>query len=222
MSVTESQSVPLILRITHWLNALAILLMIGSGWRIYNWYPALPFDFRFPAAISLGGDPVMSQPLTYEDGLAGALQWHFAAMWLLVLNLLVYLSYGVLSGHFRRDFLPLRWHSLVQDFLAALRGRLEHRLGEYNNVQKAFYWGVLLAILVVITSGLGIWKPVQLQLFTALYGGYEWARVVHFLAMAAITGFLVIHLALTALVPKTLVAMLTGSAHPDAPAGDRP
>jgi len=186
--------------------------MIGSGWRIYNWYPALPFGFTFPVAISLGGNPVDSQPIHTEDGLASALQWHFAGMWLLVANLLVYLCYGFFSGHFRCDFLPLSPRSFANDFLDAARGRLAHRLGEYNAVQKVFYWGVLLAIIVTIASGLSIWKPVQLQFLTALFGGYEFARVVHFFGMAAICAFLVVHVALTFLVPQTLKAMITGHA----------
>jgi thiosulfate reductase cytochrome b subunit len=133
-------------------------------------------------------------------------------MWVLVLNFLAYVIVGFVSGHFRRDFLPVSVGAFLRDFLNALRGRLDHRLGEYNAVQKVFYWGVLAAILITILSGLSIWKPVQLQWLTALFGGYEFARVVHFFGMAAIVGFLVVHLALTALVPKTLVAMVVGRA----------
>jgi thiosulfate reductase cytochrome b subunit len=130
----------------------------------------------------------------------------------LVLNLIVYLVVGVVSGHFRRDFLPLRPGAFLHDFVAALRFRLDHRLGQYNAVQKAFYWGVLAALLVTILSGLSIWKPVQLQELTWLFGGYEFARVVHFWGMAAIVAFLAVHIALTILVPKTLVAMIVGRA----------
>lgn len=91
---------PLILRVTHWLNALAILLLVGSGWRIYNWYPALPLDWQFPVWASLGGDPHVTQGLSGEDGLANALAWHFGAIWLLAASFIVYLGYGVISGHF--------------------------------------------------------------------------------------------------------------------------
>jgi thiosulfate reductase cytochrome b subunit len=146
-----------------------------------------------------------------EYGLANALAWHFAAMWVLVVNLFAYLVVGVVSGHFRRDFLPVSAAAFVRDMLAALRGRLSHRLGEYNAVQKLFYWGVLAAILVTILSGLSIWKPVQLQELTWLFGGYEFARVVHFFGMLAIVGFLVVHIALAMLVPSTLIAMVLGS-----------
>jgi thiosulfate reductase cytochrome b subunit len=203
---------PLSRRIMHWVNALAIFVMIGSGWRIYDYYPALPVDFGFPYDLTLGGDLSVSEAINNEDGLANALAWHFGAMWVLVLNLLAYLVVGVASGHFRRDFLPLTPGGFARDFLAALRFRLEHRLGEYNAVQKLFYWGVLAAIVVTILSGLSIWKPVQLKELTWLFGGYEFARVVHFFGMTAIVGFLVVHIALTLLVPKTLVAMIVGRA----------
>jgi thiosulfate reductase cytochrome b subunit len=209
---------PLVLRIMHWLNALAILVMIGSGWRIYNWYPALPSNMGFPIDITLGGDPALSAALHNEDGLASALAWHFAGIWLLVINFVAYLIYGFASGHFRRDFLPVSVRSFARDFFAAVRGKLDHRLGRYNVVQKVFYWGVMLAILVTILSGLSIWKPVQFQELTWLFGGYEFARVVHFFGMASIVAFLVVHIALTLLVPKTLVAMVLGRASSVAPA----
>jgi thiosulfate reductase cytochrome b subunit len=203
---------PLSRRIMHWVNALAILVMIGSGWRIYDYYPALSIDFGFPYYLTLGGDLSLSEALNNEDGLANALAWHFGAMWVLVLNLLAYLVVGFASGHFRRDFLPITPRSFLRDFVAALTFRLRHRLGEYNAVQKLLYWGVLGAIVVTILSGLSIWKPAQLKELTWLFGGYEFARVVHFFGMAAIVGFLIVHIALTILVPKTLVAMLLGRA----------
>jgi thiosulfate reductase cytochrome b subunit len=203
---------PLSRRIMHWVNAAAILVMIGSGWRIYDYYPALPLHFSFPYYLTLGGNFTATEAINNEDGLANALAWHFAGMWVLVLNFLAYLIIGFISGHFQRDFLPVGPAAFARDFLAALRGRLGHRLGEYNAVQKVFYWGVLAAILVTILSGLSIWKPVQLKELTSLFGGYEFARVVHFFGMATIVGFLAVHLALTALVPKTLVAMVLGRA----------
>jgi thiosulfate reductase cytochrome b subunit len=203
---------PLSRRIMHWINAAAIIVMIGSGWRIYDSYPALSIDFGFPYYLTLGGDISVSEAISNDDGLANALAWHFGAMWVLMLNLLAYLIVGIISGHFRRDFLPVSVDAFTRDFFAALRGRLDHRLGEYNAVQKLFYWGVLAAILVTILSGLSIWKPVQMKELTWLFGGYEFARVVHFFGMTAIVGFLVVHLALTVLVPKTLVAMICGRA----------
>lgn len=189
---------PLLVRITHWVNVVAMLIMIASGWRIYNASPL--FDFKFPRDLTLGG------------WLAGALQWHFAAMWLLALNGLVYLSYGILSRHFKASFLPLTLQSVWREFRSALRGRVAHELGVYNAVQRAAYIGVIGVIIALVLSGLAIWKPVQFQELAALMGGYEGARVVHFVAMTLVALFIVVHVAMVALVPRTLLPMLTGYA----------
>jgi thiosulfate reductase cytochrome b subunit len=188
---------PLYVRITHWINALALLIMIGSGWQIYNASPL--FAFTFPSSVTLGG------------WLAGGLLWHFAAMWLLIANGLVYVVIGLATGRLRRKLLPIRPAEVVRDVAAALTGRLAHDdLARYNAVQKALYAGVLLAGGVIVASGFAIWKPVQFQELTALFGGYEGARLVHFFAMAAIVLFLVVHVVMALLVPKSLRAMIRG------------
>jgi thiosulfate reductase cytochrome b subunit len=190
---------PLIVRITHWVNAFAILLMVASGWRIYNASPL--FDFKFPKDLTLGG------------WLAGALQWHFAAMWLLALNGLVYVVYGILAGHFRRKLLPISPGALLSDVGAALRGRLAHDdLRVYNAAQRAAYLGAIVLGVVLILSGLVIWKPVQFHALGALMGDYEGARLLHFFAMAALVMFVVVHVLMVALVPRTLPTMFTGRA----------
>ena len=183
-------------RVFHWLNALGITLMIMSGWRIYNASPL--FDFKFPRGITLGG------------WLGGALQWHFAAMWLLVINFLVYLIIGFATGHFRRRFTPVTAASVLTDMGKAIKGKLPHSATAYNSVQKIAYIGVLLAILLTIVSGSVVWKPVQLQGLASLMGGYEGARIVHFLGMSAICAFIVLHLSLVLLVPSTLIPMIIG------------
>ena len=188
---------PLWVRLTHWINAIAMILMIASGWEIYNASPLFPFVF--PPAITLGG------------WLAGALLWHFAAMWLLAVNGLVYVALGLATGRFRRKLVPIRPGEVLADAKAALTGKLAHDdLSVYNAVQKLLYVGVILAGIVIILSGLAIWKPVQLQELTAVFGGYDAARYVHFFAMAAIVGFLVVHVVMALLVPKSLRAMITG------------
>ena len=188
---------PLYVRVTHWINAVAILIMIGSGWKIYNASPL--FGFTFPAGITLGG------------WLAGALLWHFAAMWLLIANGLVYVILALVTGHFRRKLLPIRPGEILRDLRAVLSGRLGYDdLTAYNAVQKALYAGVLLAGVVIVASGFALWKPVQLQELTALFGGYEGARLVHFFAMAAIVVFLAVHVVMAFLVPRSLRAMING------------
>lgn len=185
------------LRLCHWINAVAMLVMIASGWQIYNAAPL--FGFTFPASVTLGG------------WLAGGLLWHFAAMWVLAINGLVYLALGFATGRFRRRLWPIAPGAVIADIKAALTFKLNHAdLSHYNAVQKLLYAGVILSGIVIVLSGLAMWKPVQLQELTALFGGYEWARYVHVFAMAAIVGFLVVHVALALLVPKSLRAMVTG------------
>ena len=200
---------PLLVRITHWINVFAILIMIASGWRIYNAAPV--FDFSFPSGWTLGG------------WLAGALQWHFAAMWLLALNGLVYVAYGSVSGHFRRKLLPVTPSGLWRDVAAALRGRLAHDdLRVYNAAQRAAYLGAILIGVVLVLSGLVLWKPVQFYTLGQLMGDYEGARYVHFFAMAALVLFVVVHVVMVVLVPRTFPSMITGRARNPAAAERRP
>jgi thiosulfate reductase cytochrome b subunit len=207
----DVQHHPLLLRLAHWLMGLSILIMLGSGWRIYNASPILPF-FTFPEAITLGGDVNDALARHNDPGVATAIAWHFAGMWLLFGSFLVYLGWGVFSGHFRRDFLPVGPRAFLHDFIAAARFKLEHRLGQYNAVQKVFYWGVLSLIAIMIISGVAIWKPVQTYPLEVLFGGFQGARIVHFVCMAGITLFLLVHVTLVILVPKTFVAMVLGRA----------
>lgn len=185
------------LRITHWLNALAVLAMVTSGWRIYNASPI--FGFRIPNEITLGG------------WLGGALRWHFAAMWLLAANGLVYLLVNVASGRLSRRFFPLTLRGMFRDAFAALRGRLAHDdPHQYNQVQRAAYLFAVLDLVLLVASGLAIWKPVQLGWLCALFGGFQGARWVHFFAMAGLMAFVAIHVVMVALVPRTLRTMITG------------
>ena len=188
---------PLVVRITHWVNAFAILIMVASGWRIYNASPL--FGFRFPADWTLGG------------WLAGALQWHFAAMWLLAINGLLYLSYGIVSGHFRRKLLPLSPAGVWRDVRDALRGRLAHAdLSAYNAAQRAAYLVAIVLLVALVLSGLVIWKPVQFHALGQLMGDYEGARYLHFFAMAGVVFFVAVHVVMVLLVPRTFPSMFTG------------
>src|SRR5229473_2696230 len=188
---------PAWVRVTHWINAVAVVLMVASGWEIYNASPLFPF--RFPPAITLGG------------WLAGALLWHFAAMWLLVVNGLVYLVLGIATGRFRRKLAPIRPSEVLADTKAAFTGKLTYDdLSVYNAIQKLLYLGVILAGIVAVLSGLAIWKPVQLGWLASLMGDFDAARIVHFLAMSAIVLFLLVHVAMALLVPRSLRAMIAG------------
>ncbi len=185
------------LRLTHWLNVVAMVIMIGSGWQIYNASPLFGFTFPFGLGQWLGA------------GIA----WHLAGMWLLVFNGLIYVVWSLVSGHYKKLFL-IRPREVWGDLRSALSLHLKHDKGVYNAVQKLLYAGVLLAGVVAVLSGLSIWKPVQLWFLCNLFGGYVIARYVHFFAMTSICLFILVHLLLVALVPKVLPPMITGGRLP--------
>ncbi|HEX9395871.1 MAG TPA: cytochrome b/b6 domain-containing protein [Burkholderiales bacterium] len=189
---------PFVVRVTHWINVLAVLIMVFSGWRIYNASPLFA-SLYIPDWLTLGG------------WLAGALQWHFAALWLFAVNGLVYLVYGIVSGHFRRKLLPISPRAVLHDIGQALRGRLAHEdLSVYNAAQRAAYVALILALVMLVATGLAIWKPVQLYWLASLMGDYEGARFLHFFAMAAVVLIVVVHVVMVALVPRTFPSMFTG------------
>ncbi len=189
---------PLPLRIMHWTNAVAMIVMITSGWKIYD-DEVLFGALHFPDWITLG---IWAQH---------ALQWHFAGMWVLAVNGLLYLGYGLLSGRFRRLLLPISLRAVWREAIAAFRFRLAHAdLTHYNAVQKTLYLGILCIVVLQVVSGLAIWKPVQFSGLVALFVDFQGARLVHFLGMAAIVLFVLVHVTLALLVPATLRAMITG------------
>ena len=185
------------LRAMHWLNALAVVILMMSGWRIYNATGFL--GFTIPKGITLGG------------WLGGALQWHFAAMWVLGINGLLYLTFNLASGRLLRKFFPVSPKAVLADLLAALKGKLAHAdPRHYNMVQRLAYLFVMLDSVLLVVSGLVLWKSVQFPLLRELMFGYEGARLVHFFAMAALAAFVAVHLAMVVLVPRTLLYMTRG------------
>jgi thiosulfate reductase cytochrome b subunit len=189
---------PLPVRIMHWINAVAIFIMIGSGWKIYN--DDVIFGWlHFPDAVIIG------------KWAQYGLQWHFFGMWIFVLNGLAYLTYGIASGRFRQKLFPISVREVVATVRDALRFRLGHDdLTHYNGVQKILYLGIMLIGILIVVSGLALWKPVQFSELASLFGSFQTIRLVHFVCMSAIVGFLLVHVALALLVPQSLVAMLTG------------
>jgi thiosulfate reductase cytochrome b subunit len=189
---------PLPLRVMHWINAVAIFIMIGSGWRIYN-DDVLFGWLRFPDFLVIG------------KWAQYGLQWHFFGMWIFIFNGLAYLTYGIATGRFRRKLLPISVREILATVGEALRLRLSHDdLTHYNAVQKILYLGIIMIGIVIVISGLSLWKPVQFSELAGLFGSFQTIRLVHFLCMAAIVGFLLVHVTLALLVPQSLVAMVTG------------
>jgi thiosulfate reductase cytochrome b subunit len=189
---------PLPIRIMHWTNAVAMIIMITSGWGIYN------------DDVIIGGLH-FSQFVRLGDWAAWSLNWHFAGMWLLVINGLAYLIYGFATGRLRERLLPITMRDLAHTVGETLRFKIAHEdLTMYNAVQKLLYIVVILAGISQVITGLAIWKPVQFSGLVTLMGGFQAARIIHFIGMAVIVGFLVVHVALALLVPRTIVAMVAG------------
>lgn len=190
---------PFYVRITHWINALAVPIMIMSGLKIYNASPI--FDFKFPSSVTIGG------------WLGGALLWHFAAMWLLLANGLIYLGLNLSTKRAFNKFFPITFSGFIRDLSDTLRGKLSHDdLSIYNTIQKIAYLSVIVDLILIVISGLVIWKSVQFPILRELLGGYDNARIVHFFCMAYAVFFLAIHLIMVALVPKTILVMIRGRA----------
>lgn len=189
---------PLPLRVMHWTNAIAIFIMVGSGWKIYN--DEVIFGWlHFPEYLTIG------------KWAQHGLQWHFLGMWIFALNGLAYLTYGLMTGRFRGMLLPVYWSELMQTIKDTLHFHLAHDdLTKYNAVQKLLYIGVICVGIMMVVSGLAIWKPVQFSELLSLFGSFQNARLVHFLCMSAIVLFVVVHVVLALLVPRTLVSMVTG------------
>jgi thiosulfate reductase cytochrome b subunit len=189
---------PAPIRIMHWTNAIAIFIMVGSGWKIYN--DEVIFGWlHFPEFLTIGR--------WAQHGL----QWHFFGMWIFVLNGLAYLTYGIATGRFQRMLLPIRWSELLSTINDALHFRLSHDdPTRYNTVQKLLYVGVICVGILTVISGLSIWKPIQFSELLSLFGSFQTARLIHFLCMSAIVMFVLVHVSLALLVPHTLVSMVTG------------
>lgn len=182
-------------RVAHWINALAFVTMLFSGWQVYK---ADPYWFDLPGWWpTLGGD------------LPGALQWHFSAMWLLAFNGIVAVASLLATGRFKRLYIPVHTTQLWRELRALMSGRVEHQVtNERSALQKIAYMGVILLLLLEIMSGLSIWKPVQLHWLTTCLGGYESARRVHFVVMGLLAAFVTGHMILAFAAPRLLLAML--------------
>jgi thiosulfate reductase cytochrome b subunit len=187
---------PLFVRVTHWVNAFAANAMLMSGLRIYDAAPL--YNLRFPAEMTLGG------------WLAGALAWHFAAMWVLIVNGFAYVVYGVLSGHFIRRIFRVRPMAAYRNIRSEMKLLLIHGTGEYNGLQRFLYVVVIFDFVLLFLSGLALWKPVQFQGLTSFLGGYEQARHIHFFGMAVMAIFLVVHVGVAFAIRGTIGPMFSG------------
>jgi thiosulfate reductase cytochrome b subunit len=182
----------------HWINAAVMMVMITSGWGIYD-DDVIIHGLHFSGFWRLG------------DWAAWSLNWHLAGMWFFGINGLVYLIYGLVTGRFRERLLPIRWRDIIHTVIDTLHFKFAHEdLTVYNAVQKILYIVVIFAGIDQVLTGLAIWKPVQFSGLVTLFGGFQSARVFHFAGMVVIVGFVILHVVVALLVPKTIWAMLGG------------
>ena len=201
-----------IVRVTHWVNVVALGLMVTTGLRIFNAYPAFARRGESFCCYPFSGKPIPSS-LTFGGWLAGARNWHFAAMWLLFLNGLVYVGFIYLHGEWR-DLVPRRgdirdsWEMIK--FYVFARPDHPHQ-GKHNALQKSAYFSMPILGALAVLTGIAIWKPVQFAPLTAVFGGYVWARYWHFLIMLALVALTVVHVVMVfAVDPYSIRSMVTG------------
>jgi Ni/Fe-hydrogenase b-type cytochrome subunit len=201
-----------IVRVTHWVNVLALPLMVASGLRIFNAYPAFARKGETFCCYPFAGRSIPGA-LTFGGWLAGARHWHFAVMWILVANALLYLSFVYLHGEWR-DLAPVRGdlrsaREMIKFYFFARRDHPPQ--GKHNALQKAAYFAMPIVAAVIVLSGIAIWKPVQIRWLTLLFGGYVWARYVHFVAMVVLVLLVLGHIFMVfAVDPYALRSMITG------------
>lgn len=201
-----------VIRLTHWVNVVAVIIMAGSGMRIFNAYPKFGRPGESFPLNPWEGTPIPAW-LTFGGWLAGARHWHFAMMWILVANGLVYLTFLFLHGEWRH-IVPRRGDA--RDAIEMMRFylfvRRDHpKQGKHNALQKGTYFAMSVLGIVLVLSGLAIWKPITLSFITALFVNYKWARFAHFVSMALLVLLAVVHVFMVFSVdPYSLRSMITG------------
>lgn len=210
---------PAVVRITHWVSALAIFILIGSGIQIFFAFPsfgpkipqhnlfAVPQTFH---ALSIGS---WFHSLALGQWLAGAEWWHFTFMWVFIACAISYAAYEIVSRHYRtllfvsRD-VPGVWPMIRHYFFF---GGKPEQTEQYNALQKLAYTTALLLGAISILSGLVMWNPVQLSWIAWVVGGFHYARIVHFAAMCGLLVFIAGHIIMVLLHGwSNFTSMLTG------------
>jgi thiosulfate reductase cytochrome b subunit len=206
-----------IVRVTHWVNFVALTIMVGSGLRIFNAYPRFARRGETFCCYPWEGHPIPPK-LTFGGWLGGARHWHFAMMWVLVINGLIYVAFVYIHGEWR-DLVPRKnfhrdaWE-MMKFYLFATRKHPEQ--GKHNALQRGTYFVLPWIGLLAVLTGIAIWKPVQLSWLTYLFGGYVWARYWHFVAMTLLVVLSFVHIFMVfAVDPYSLRSITTGGYNPD-------
>ena len=205
--VTVAYEHPFVVRLAHWVDAVAVIVMITSGlqifWAFPSFGPKIPQNNFFipPKTLRLGG------------WLGGGLQWHFTFMWFFVGSGLLYVIYQAVSGHWRQVLFRPRdikgvWPMVRYYFLF---GKKPPVVEAYNPLQKLAYTATIFFGLLSTLTGMVLYKPVQFWWLTAIFGGFRLTRVWHFVSMCGFAAFIPAHLVMVALHGwNNFYSMITG------------
>ena len=198
---------PWVVRFTHWVNAVALFVMVGSGLQIFRAFPSFGAKIpqkdllHWPKGIAIGG------------WLGGGLQWHMTFLWIYIASGLFYVLYEVFSANYKQVLftpkdIPGVWPMVRYYFFFGAKPPAREA---YNPLQKLAYSSAVSLGLLSVVTGIAVWKPVQFSWLARLMGGFHWARVWHFAVMWAIVAFVFGHLVMVILHGwNNFVSMLTG------------
>jgi Ni/Fe-hydrogenase b-type cytochrome subunit len=186
---------PTAIRITHWVNAISLFVMVTSGLRIFRAFPS--FGPKIPEKILID----VPKSLTLGGWLGGALQWHFTFMWLFASSGIFYVVYQIASGHYRTLLFTRRdvsgvWPMARHYFFF---GPKPQQTGQYNALQKLAYTSAVGLGALSLLTGIVLYKPAQFSWLAFLFGGFHLTRIWHFAAMCGFLAFIPGHLIMVAL-----------------------
>jgi Ni/Fe-hydrogenase b-type cytochrome subunit len=198
---------PFIVRFCHWVNLVALFVMIASGLQIFRAFPS--FGAKIPQK------DLLHWPKAYALGgwLGGGLQWHLTFMWIYLGTGLLYLGYQLFDGNYKQVLfvphdVPGVWPMVKHYFFFGPKPPVREA---YNPLQKQAYTTVLVLGVLSVISGFVIWKPIQFSWLGWTMGGFHYARIWHFCIMWAILFFVLGHLVMVVLHGwNNFVSMLTG------------
>jgi thiosulfate reductase cytochrome b subunit len=189
------QKHPLAIRWLHWINFPLLTIMIWSGILIYWGNDVYRLGWGDKTLLKFFPDS-FNKAFNIPFRLAEGMNLHFFFMWFFTINGVIYFLYLLFSKEYKLIF-PNK-HALKEAWLVILHD-LHIKKGlppqkKYNAAQRIAYTGVIILGFLIIITGLAIYKPAQLYWLCNILGGYEWARIEHFIITILFTLFFLVHI----------------------------